>query len=143
MDAAPCATFGEGGEEERCALRGLILRWLTEVDALLGIFLLFEGEDVDVFGFHEFLLDSRWCEVDEVTARRFSLSGQNEFRDVRSYSSRILAPPPVPVTQPKCQNFSHRDGMRLAGWFGSSDLTRCSLVLAISCDASTMAILCR
>lgn len=32
-----------------------------------------------------------------------------------SYSSRIEAPPPVPVTQPNVQNLAHREGMRFAG----------------------------
>lgn len=47
------------------------------------------------------------------------------------YSSRILAPPPVPVTQPRVQNLAHSEGMRLAGWLGSSDRTSSSLLLIL------------
>lgn len=36
-------------------------------------------------------------------------------------------PPPVPVTQPRCQNLAHREGMRLAGWVGEGEVTRWSL----------------
>lgn len=36
----------------------------------------------------------------------------------------------MPVTQPSVQNFAQREGMRFAGWSGSSDWTsRSSLVL--------------
>lgn len=31
-------------------------------------------------------------------------------------------PPPVPVTQPRVQNFAQSEGMRLAGWFGSEEV---------------------
>lgn len=48
----------------------------------------------------------------------------------RPYSSRMEAPPPVPVTQPSVQNLAQREGMRFAGCSGSSDWTsRSSLVL--------------
>lgn len=55
------------------------------------------------------------------------------FVDEREpYSSRIEAPPPVPVTQPSVQNFAQREGIRFAGWSGSSDWTsRSSLVLMV------------
>lgn len=48
----------------------------------------------------------------------------------KPYSSRMEAPPPVPVTQPSVQNLAQREGMRFAGCSGSSDWTsRSSLVL--------------
>ena len=34
---------------------------------------------------------------------------------IEIYSLRILAPPPVPVTHPRCQNFEHNSGIRFAG----------------------------
>lgn len=38
----------------------------------------------------------------------------------------------MPVTQPSVQNFAQREGMRFAGWSGSSDWTsRSSLVLMV------------
>jgi hypothetical protein len=43
-------------------------------------------------------------------------------------SSRMEQPPPVPVTQPKVQNFAHSEGIRLAGWLGSSEVMRASPV---------------
>lgn len=39
-----------------------------------------------------------------------------------THSSRMEQPPPVPVTQPRVQNFAQREGMRLAGWFGSEEV---------------------
>lgn len=47
----------------------------------------------------------------------------------------MLQPPPVPVTQPKVQNFAHREGMRLAGWSGLSDRTNWSSPLLIVCGS--------
>ena len=32
-------------------------------------------------------------------------------------------PPPVPVTHPKFQNLAQREGIRLAGWSGSLEVT--------------------
>lgn len=67
VDAATGAAAGEGGEEEGRALGGLVERGGAEVGSLLeGGFLVFEGEDVDVGGFHEFLLDAGGGDVDEV-----------------------------------------------------------------------------
>lgn len=40
-------------------------------------------------------------------------------------------PPPVPVTHPSVQNLAHREGMRLAGWSGLSDVTRWSALSAL------------
>jgi len=40
----------------------------------------------------------------------------------------MLVPPPVPVTQPKVQNFRQSSGIRLAGCWLSVDLMRWSLV---------------
>jgi hypothetical protein len=36
----------------------------------------------------------------------------------------------VPVTQPSVQNLAQSEGIRFAGWFGSSDWTRWSLLAA-------------
>lgn len=67
VDAAAGAAAGEGGEEEGRALGGLVEGRGAEVGSLLeGGFLVFEGEDVDVGGFHEFFLDARGGEVDEI-----------------------------------------------------------------------------
>lgn len=67
VDAAAGAAAGEGGEEEGRALGGLVERGGAEVGSLLeGGFLVFEGEDVDVGGFHEFFLDAGGGDVDEV-----------------------------------------------------------------------------
>lgn len=67
VDAAAGAAAGEGGEEEGRALGGLVERGGAEVGSLLeGGFLVFEGEDVDVGGFHEFFLDAGGGEVDEI-----------------------------------------------------------------------------
>jgi hypothetical protein len=51
-----------------------------------------------------------------------------EKGEKNSYSFRIEHPPPVPVTQPNVQNLAHSDGMRLAGWAWSLDVTRWSLL---------------
>lgn len=68
MDAAAGVAAREGGEEEGSALRGFIDGRGAEVDSVLeGGFLCGEGEDVDVCVFHEFLLDARRGEIDEVT----------------------------------------------------------------------------
>ena len=40
-----------------------------------------------------------------------------------AYSSLMEQPPPVPVTQPRFQNFAQREGMRLAGCSGSVEET--------------------
>lgn len=48
----------------------------------------------------------------------------------KTYSSRIEQPPPVPVTHPNVQNLAQRDGIRLAGWLGSSEVMRASPVVA-------------
>lgn len=45
------------------------------------------------------------------------------FRSSWTHSSRMEHPPPVPVTHPKVQNLAQREGMRLAGWSGSLDVT--------------------
>lgn len=67
VDAAAGAAAGEGGEEEGRALGGLVGGRRAQVGALLeGGLLVFEGEDVDVGWFHEFLLDARGGEVDEI-----------------------------------------------------------------------------
>jgi hypothetical protein len=68
--AASRATLRESSNEQRGTLGRLESRWRAEVDALLGIDLLGEFEDVDIFRFHKFFLDARGCEVDEVTAER-------------------------------------------------------------------------
>lgn len=39
-------------------------------------------------------------------------------------SLRILAPPPVPVTQPRCQNFAQSSGIRFAGCWESCEIIR-------------------
>ena len=63
VDAAAGVAAGEGGEEEGRALGGLVdgrgaevgpLELLVAVGRVLGL----EGEDVDVGGLHEFLLDA-------------------------------------------------------------------------------------
>lgn len=61
------------------------------------------------------------------------VSNKGSTRERRKpYSSRMEAPPPVPVTQPSVQNLAQREGIRLAGWSGSSDWTsRSSLVLMV------------
>lgn len=56
VDTAPRIPFREGGDEEWRALGGLEGWWGAEVDSFLWVDLLGEGEDVDVFGFHEFFL---------------------------------------------------------------------------------------
>lgn len=72
MDAAGGAAAGEGGEEERGALRGLEGGRGAEVDTLLllladGFVVLGrEGHNVDVLVLHHFLLDARGGDVDEV-----------------------------------------------------------------------------
>lgn len=68
VDAAAGAAAGEGGEEEGRALGGLVGGRGAEIGALLlvGGILVAEGEDVDVGWFHEFFLDARGGEVDEV-----------------------------------------------------------------------------
>lgn len=58
VDAAPGITFGEGGNEEGCTLRGLESRRGAEVDAVLGVELLREFEDIDVFWLHQLFLDT-------------------------------------------------------------------------------------
>lgn len=52
----------------------------------------------------------------------FSQLSHSKRDIVKPYSLRIEHPPPVPVTQPKVQNLAHKDGMRLAGWSGSSEV---------------------
>ena len=59
----------------------------------------------------------------------------------RTHSWRMLAPPPVPVTHPKCQNFAHSSGIRLAGCWASVDLIRWSLLLETSCGDPITAML--
>jgi len=46
------------------------------------------------------------------------------------HPSRMEAPPPVPVTQPSVQNLAQREGIKFAGWSGSADCTRWSLLSA-------------
>lgn len=54
MDAAGSVAFGECGHEEGGALGGFKGGWRAEVNSFLGVVLGGHGEDVDVFGFHEF-----------------------------------------------------------------------------------------
>mgnify|MGYP005989103839 CR=1 FL=1 len=69
VDAAAGVAACESGEEEGSALRGFVDGRGAEVDSVLeGGFLCGEGEDVDVCVFHEFLLDARGGEIDEVTS---------------------------------------------------------------------------
>lgn len=51
-------------------------------------------------------------------------------KKVKTYSSRIEQPPPVPVTQPSVQNLAQSEGMRLAGWSWSSEVMSLSASLA-------------
>ncbi|CRK16374.1 hypothetical protein BN1723_010955 [Verticillium longisporum] len=68
VDAAAGAAPREGREEEGRALRRLVGRRRAEVGPVLeGGFLGCEGEDVDVGGLHELLLDAGGGDVDEVT----------------------------------------------------------------------------
>jgi len=69
----------------------------------------------------------------------FSLDTERVLGEI--YSLRILVPPPVPVTHPKCQNTLQRLGIRLAGWLGSSDLIRWSLLVSTTSDGVSEAIL--
>lgn len=69
VDATTCVAFREGGEEEGCALRGFVVRRRPQVHALFRVGrggLGSEGQDVNVFGFHEFFLDAGRRKVDEV-----------------------------------------------------------------------------
>lgn len=56
VDAAPRIAFRECCDEQGRALRGFEGWWGAEVNSGFGVDLLGEGEDVDVFGFHEFFL---------------------------------------------------------------------------------------
>lgn len=67
MDAAPRVALCESCQEQRRALRWLQARRRAEVDAVLGVDLLGEFKDVDVFRLHQLLLDTGWREVDEIT----------------------------------------------------------------------------
>lgn len=68
MDATAGVATREGGQEEGRALRRLVARRRTEVAALFeGRLLGGEGEHVYVCVFHEFLLDARGRDVDEVS----------------------------------------------------------------------------
>lgn len=128
VDAASGAAARKGGEEERCALGRLVGGRRAEVGTVLeGGFLRGEGEDVDVLGLHELLLDSRGRDVDKITGREEVLAGvvPGEWKG-KACSSRMEAPPPVPVTQPRVQNFAQSEGMRLAGCSGSSEVTSLS-----------------
>lgn len=58
VDAAAGAALGEGGQEERRALRGPAPRGRAQVDAVLEVDLLGELQDVEVQGLHELLLHS-------------------------------------------------------------------------------------
>lgn len=53
-----------------------------------------------------------------------------------TYSFRIEQPPPVPVTQPRCQNLAQSEGMRLAGCSWSSEVMSlsASLVAMVKCS---------
>lgn len=62
---------------------------------------------------------------------------RDEKRKKKTYSSRMEQPPPVPVTHPKVQNLAHREGIKLAGWLGSTEVTRASP--ASRCAASSLA----
>lgn len=64
VDAAPGIALVEGGQEERGTLRRLECGRGTQVDALFGVGLRLEGQDVDVFGLHELFLDAGGREVD-------------------------------------------------------------------------------
>lgn len=123
--AASGISFGEGCHEERGALRGLEGGWRAEVDSFLGVSLLGNCKDVDVFWFHEFFLDARGCEVDEITLR---VSHRTRSCSNRTYLSRMLVPPPVPVTHPRFQKTLQRLGIMLAGCWLSSDWTKWSLL---------------
>jgi hypothetical protein len=69
VDAAASFPLGEGGEEERCALGGLEAWRGADVDAVFGVDLGLQRENVDVFRLYELFLNSRWCKVNEVTKR--------------------------------------------------------------------------
>jgi len=66
VDAAAGVALVEGGEEERGALGGVEGWWRAEVDALVGVGLRFEREDVDIFGLHKLFLDAGRREVDKI-----------------------------------------------------------------------------
>jgi len=68
VDATTGFTLVEGGQEERRALRGFEGWGRTKVDALFWISLGLEGENIDVFGLHQFFLDAGRGEIDEITA---------------------------------------------------------------------------
>jgi len=75
VDAAAGIAFRKCSNEERCALGGLVDGWGAEIDTGFWVRLCGEGEDVDVFGFHEFFLDAGGGEVDQVTGKGL-VSGQ-------------------------------------------------------------------
>lgn len=67
VDAAAGTALGEGREEERRALRGLVSGGRAEVCPVAeGSGLRCEGEDVNVGSFHELLLHTRRRNVDEI-----------------------------------------------------------------------------
>lgn len=59
MDAAGGVAFGEGGHEEGGTLGRFEIWWGAEIDSFLRVVLGGHGEDIDVFGFHEFFRDAR------------------------------------------------------------------------------------
>lgn len=67
VDAAPGVALVERRQEERGTLRRLEGGRGAQVDALFGVGLRLEGQDVDVFGLHELFLHAGGSEVDEVT----------------------------------------------------------------------------
>lgn len=90
MDAASGIALLERCHEERRALRWFEVWWGADVDALLGVDLFGELEDVDVFGADCFLRYTRGCKVDKIAVLYqvvFSVQASE------TYSSRILAPP--------------------------------------------------
>lgn len=68
VNAATGTTLGEGGQEQRRALRRLVARWAAEVDSVpeaggLGR----KGQDINIRGLHELLLNPGWSNVNKVT----------------------------------------------------------------------------
>lgn len=58
MNATSGIALGKRSDEERRALGGFEGGWGSEVDALLGVDLFGEFEDVDILRFHELFLDA-------------------------------------------------------------------------------------
>ncbi|CAH0049631.1 unnamed protein product [Clonostachys solani] len=91
VDAAAGAAAGEGGEEERGALGRLVDWGRPDVGALLECGLLGgEGEDVDVGGLHELLLDARGGEIDKAPDKANGISGDDVVASMHEGGGRDL-----------------------------------------------------